>query len=149
MSYVLKARLDTEDCIVQARIVAGLTVAQCIELCDITERTWYRWLRLGAPRWAIRLVLSQQGTLDRYGWKDWEIRGGCLYFNQLHHRYFWTPARLVLPLYNVATVHMPWQEWADNLASLDEARRARDRVQRPDSVDSQPIPKESTYAHNI
>ncbi|MCP5164722.1 MAG: hypothetical protein H6988_00370 [Pseudomonadales bacterium] len=116
---------------------------------DISERTWYRWVQVGAPRWAIRLVASQIATLDRFDWPDWEIRNGCLYWNQLDHRYFWTPTRLVLPLYNVDSSDTPWQTWADNLSSLEAARRARteqkDLQNQPDS----PGPDLSTYAHNI
>lgn len=149
MSYVAKAGLNTTDSITEARLVARLTVEDCIELCDISERTWYRWLKLGAPQWAVRLVLSQQATLDRFGWKDWEIRDGALYWNQLHYRYFWTPERLVLPLYNVRDSDIPWQSYADNLSAIEVARRARSAAQVTDSpADAHPTPP-SRYAHNI
>ena len=78
MTFVRRAGLDVADTITDARLIAGLSIVDCIELCDISPRTWYRWLQHGAPRWAIRLILSQQGTLDRFGWKHWEIRRGAL-----------------------------------------------------------------------
>jgi hypothetical protein len=71
------------------------------ELCDINERTWYRWIKDGAPRWAIRLVMSKRGSLNHLDWKDWENDGGCLYYRQLQYRYYRTPARLRVPLFNI------------------------------------------------
>jgi hypothetical protein len=108
MSYVDKAGLDEAETITEARIEAWLTVNQCIELCDISERTWYRWLQEGAPRWAIRLVMSQRGCLDYLGWQDWEIRKGILYYKQLNYRYHWEPVNLVLPLFNVRDSDVAW-----------------------------------------
>jgi hypothetical protein len=130
-SYVDQAGLDQADTITEARIEARLSVAQCIELCDISQRTWYRWLSNGAPRWAIRLVTSQSPTLDRFGWKDWEIRKGILHYKQLSYRYYWTPARLILPLYNARESHIAWQGTTDNLSSLEEARKAKNSPQTP------------------
>jgi hypothetical protein len=42
--------------------------------------------------------MSQSPTLDRFGWKDWEIRKGILHYKQLSYRYQWTPAKLIVPL---------------------------------------------------
>lgn len=142
-SYLKQAGLDNVYDITEARLRAGLTVRQCIELCDISERTWYRWLRYRAPTWAIRLVMSQQATLDRFGWKDWEISGGCLYFKQLSYRYYWTPVKLILPLYNLRESDLAWQSQADNLSAIEPARKAR-RVRRnvtkiPLNPDSKPL----------
>jgi hypothetical protein len=124
-SYVDQAGLDLIDTITEARIEAWLTVAQCIELCDISERTWYRWMRNGAPRWAIRLVMSQGPALDRFGWKDWEIRKGLLHYKQLSYRYHWTPAQLILPLYNARESHLAWSGTTDNLSAIETARETR------------------------
>lgn len=125
MSYSKKAGLDNVSDITGAMIEARLTADQCIELCDISERTWYRWKNEGAPQWAIRLVMSQRPALDRFGWKDWEISGGCLYFKQLSYRYYWTPAKLILPLWGITDASAPWQSQADNLSVLEPARKAR------------------------
>ena len=130
-SYVDQAGIDLADTITEARIEAWLTVAQCMELCDISERTWYRWLNKGAPRWAIRLVMSQRPTLDRFGWQDWEIRKGLLHYKQLSYRYYWTPASLILPLYNVRESDIAWQGTADNLSSLEQARKAKNSPETP------------------
>lgn len=92
--------LVTDD-ITHARVLAGLTVDQSITLCGVSRRTWYRWTSSQAPTWALRVLLSYRGTLDRLGWKDWEIRGGRLYCNQLAHCYWWEPFHLILPLYGV------------------------------------------------
>lgn len=142
MSYVRKAGFDRYDDINLARHEARLTVDQCIDLCDITERTWYRWLRDGAPRWAIRLVESQIATLDRFGWQNWEIRAGNLYFNELDHRYFWNPVKLVLPLYNVTDPAVPFDQWADNLSSLQRARDARDSQQLIETPENIPLKRQ-------
>lgn len=133
-SYVMAAGLDLYDDITEARLVARLTVAQCIDLCDCTERTWYRWMQDGAPRWAIRLVMSQRGTLDHLGWKDWEIDGGCLYHRQLSYRYYWTPTRLLLPLYNVTASDIAYRAHADNLSSIETARDARKTDKTPENT---------------
>lgn len=125
VSYPKQAGLDNVYDITEARLRAGLTVCQCIDLCNISERTWYRWLRDRAPIWAIRLVMSQQATLDRFGWKDWEIRNGLLHCNQLHYRYHWTQATLILPLFNARQSDLPWQGTTDNLSSLEDARKAK------------------------
>tara|TARA_R110002073_G_C8994124_1_gene538288 strand:+ start:16 stop:468 length:453 start_codon:yes stop_codon:yes gene_type:complete len=124
-SYVRKAGLDQTDCVIEARLIARLSVQECIELCDISERTWYRWLKNGAPTWALRLILSQEPSLDRFGWKDWEISGGCLYFKQLSYRYYWTPAKLILPLWGITDSSAPWSETTDNLSAIEPARKAR------------------------
>ena len=101
MSYVKRAKLNHTEDLNEARIHAGLSVDDCIELCDISRRTWYRWRSESAPKWAVRLILSQAGTLDRFGWTDWEIRGTRLYLNQFSYRYWWEPQHLVMPLYGV------------------------------------------------
>lgn len=119
------AEYDQVDDITEARIEAWLSIDQVIELCDIDKRTWYRWLQRGAPRWAIRLVMSQRATLDRFGWKDWEIRDGVLYCKQLAYRYHWTPAHLILPLFNARDSTGLYSSQAGNVASLDGARQSR------------------------
>lgn len=43
MSYVKRAKLNHTDDLHEALIHAGLSVDDCIELCDISRRTWYRW----------------------------------------------------------------------------------------------------------
>lgn len=101
LSYVNQAGLNHTNDIVEARRLARLSVADCLDLCDISKRTWYRWLSESPPKWAVRLILSQVATLDRFGWRGWEIRGGKLYFNQLSYQYFWEPCHLVLPLYGI------------------------------------------------
>lgn len=113
--------VNTLGSITEARIEALLTVDQCIELCDITKRTWYRWLQEGAPRWAIRLVMSQRGNLDYLGWQDWEIRNGALQYKQLSYRYYWEPVNLLLPLYNVRESGAPWVSVTDKLPSSKQA----------------------------
>jgi hypothetical protein len=91
-------------------------------------------LQEDAPTWAIRLIESQVGTLDRFGWKHWEIRDGALYCNQLNHRYHWTPAQLLLPLYSTSTdSHIAWQQSADNLSSLETARKAKKAPKTPEN----------------
>lgn len=149
MSYVRRAALDTTFCITDARLLARLSVSQCLELCDVSERTWRRWMHVGAPVWAVRLVLSQRATLDRFGWKAWEIRGGCLYNNQLSHRYYWTPAKLLLPLYGITDHDIPWSGLAANLSSLDCARRQREEATAQPSrgLASDMVP--SKTAHNV
>ena len=149
MSYIAKARLNVTSCVTEARLIARLTITECIELCNISERTWYRWRQSGAPTWAVRLILSQHASLDRFGWHDWEIRNGALHWNQLHHRYFWTPERLVLPLYNIQNSAAPWHAYADNLSSLEAAREAQKRAKTLQTKDIEPIPNLPTYAHNI
>ncbi len=86
---------------------------------------------VGVPKWAIRLVMSQRPTLDRFGWKDWEIRKGLLHYKQLSYRYYWTPVKLVLPLYNIRESDIPWQGQADNLSALEQARKARKGPETP------------------
>jgi hypothetical protein len=126
LSFVRRASLDTTESVIEARLITGLSVPDCIELCDVTQRTWYRWLKTGAPTWAIRLILSQQGTLDRFGWKRWEIRKGVLYCNDLHHRYSWEPINLLLPLYGINNAALPHSGIADNVSSLEEKRKRRE-----------------------
>ena len=145
-SYVAAAGLDLVDTITEAQVEARLTVSQCIELCDISERTWYRWLKDGAPTWAIRLVMSQAPNLDRFGWKDWEITGGCLYFKQLSYRYYWTPTKLILPLWGITSASAPWESDADNLSSLDTARKARIA---PENSENRTKTPESPDIHNL
>lgn len=144
-SYVAAAGLDLVDTIIEAKLEARLTVAQCIELCDINERTWYRWLRHGAPRWAIRLVMSQCPTLDRFGWKDWEINGGNLHYKQLSYRYHWTPLKLILPLYNVRDSDLPWSGVTDNLSALEPARKARQEARKSTKTPINTVPKPLTH----
>lgn len=140
VSYVYDAGLDQTDSITEARIEALLTVDQCIELCDITKRTWYRWLQEGAPRWAIRLVMSQRGTLDHLGWQDWEIRNGTLNYKQLSYRYYWEPVNLLLPLYNVRESGAPWVSMSDKLSSIERAREARNNIKCAESPINPEIP---------
>jgi len=117
--------LDRHSDICEARLEAGLTVNQCLNLCAVSQRTWYRWIAHGAPRWAIRLISSQLGTLDRFGWKDWEIRSGLLYCNALHHRYHWEPVNLLLPLYGVRDTTAPLTSHTDNVTSIASAKLRR------------------------
>jgi hypothetical protein len=88
--------------------------------------------------------MSQQATLDRFGWKDWEIRNGVLYNNQLSYRYHWTPANLITPLFNVTASDIPWRGTTDNLSSIEEARRKRNRHNA--NLDGAEKPVESTLA---
>ena len=117
-SYVNKTNLDHIDDLNDARVYAGLSVPDCIDLCDISERTWYRWRAEGNPKWAIRLILSQAGNLDHLGWKDWQIRDGRLYFNQLSYRYWWEPNHLVMPLYGVRDPSELKPHTHDNLSNV-------------------------------
>jgi hypothetical protein len=127
-------------------LIAGLRVSDCIELCDISQRTWYRWMAHGAPRWAIRLILSQCGTLDRFGWKHWEIRRGALYCNELHHRYYWEPVRLLLPLYGVTDPALPHSGPADNVSSLVAQSKRREVEKSPDLQAQPPSASRSNCA---
>jgi len=149
LSYISTADLNVTSCVTEARFIARMSITECIELCGISARTWYRWRQSGAPIWAVRLMLSQQATLDRFGWKHWEIRNGALHWNQLHHRYFWTPERLVLPLYNVQSSAAPWHSYTDNLSSLEAAREAQKGPKTLQAKDIEPIPNLPTTAHNI
>jgi len=128
MSFAKTARLDLTDDIDEARRLVFLSVDDVLELCDISERTWYRWKTSGAPTWAIRLLLSQSGKLDHLGWTHWEIRQGCLYCNQLAYRYHWEPQHLVLSLYGVtdrAIIHGA----GDNLSQVVSLRTYRKPTQ--------------------
>lgn len=125
MSYAHNRDLDQTSDLTEARVLAGLSTAACIDLCDITPRTWQRWCNNGAPKWATRLILATRGTLDRYGWKDWEIRGGLLYFNQLAYRYWWDPVRLVLPCYGITDPEILYRNIADNVSGLEKARELK------------------------
>ena len=127
VSFIRRASLDVTSCITQARLIAGLTVSDCIQLCDVSQRTWYRWLANGAPRWALRLILSQQGSLDRFGWKHWEIRRGILYCNELHHRYHWEPAHLLLPLYGITDRVVLHGGHTDRVTPLVDGKNRRER----------------------
>lgn len=147
--YSIRVGYDEFDDIGIARLYARMTIEDCIELCDISLRTWYRWRKIGAPRWAIRLIESQIGRLDPFGWKDWEIRGGCLYYNKLDYRYFWTPNRLVLPLYNVKDPSTAFRELADNLTSFVAYKEAQQDTDEPDSVVELATSVISPTAHNI
>jgi len=149
VSYVTHAGLDATSCLTEARLTAWLTVEQCMELCDVSQRTWYRWMARGAPRWAIRLILSQQGSLDRFGWKHWEIRRGCLYNLQLSHRYHWTPVNLLMPLYGFTDSGAGWSHLADNVSSIEAASRARNQPQSLQNTANPLSAKESTTAYNI
>lgn len=100
-SYVRRARLNLTDDIEEARLMVGLSLDDAVELCAVSFRTWYRWKSEKAPKWAVRLVLSQTGKLDHLGWKNWEIRKGRLYCNDFNYRYYWEPQHLVLPMYGV------------------------------------------------
>ena len=71
-------------------------------------------------------MLSQRGTLDRFGWKNWEIRRGALFCNDLHHRYYWEPVHLLLPLYGVTDPALPHTGRADNVSSLVEQWNRRE-----------------------
>ncbi len=122
MFYAHNHDLDQTSDLDEARALAGLSIAACIDLCDISSRTWYRWCHDGAPRWATRLILSTRGTLDRFGWKDWEIRHGRLYYNQLSYRYYWDPVRLVVPLYGVKDPGIIFQDLSDKVSGIEEAR---------------------------
>ncbi len=59
---------------------------------------------------------------DRFGWKDWEIRHGRLYYNQLSYRYYWDPVRLVVPLYGVKDPGIIFQDLSDKVSGIEEAR---------------------------
>ena len=72
--------------------------------------------------------MSQQATLDRFGWKHWEIHKGVLYNNQLSYRYHWTPANLLTPLFNAAASDTPWSNTADNLSSIEDARKTKQQL---------------------
>tara|TARA_R110002072_G_scaffold252653_1_gene411476 strand:+ start:835 stop:1197 length:363 start_codon:yes stop_codon:yes gene_type:complete len=119
-----------------------------MELCDVSQRTWYRWMARGAPRWAIRLILSQHGSLDRFGWKHWEMRDGCLYNSQLSHRYHWTPVKLLMPLYGFTDSGAGWSHLADNVSSIEAASRARNQPRSLQNTANPLSAKESTTAHN-
>ncbi|PLW80969.1 hypothetical protein CWI75_17890, partial [Kineobactrum sediminis] len=92
---------------------------------------------------------SQQGSLERFGWKHWEIRRGCLYNRQLSHRYYWTPVKLRMPLYGFTDSDAGWSHLADNLSSLEAGRKARNQDQSLQNTANPTSTKESTYAHNI
>ena len=60
----------------------------CQEL-GISERTYYRWKAAKwVPVWAYNLIKRCTGDLDHFGWKDWKIENGTLYYKQLNHRYY-------------------------------------------------------------
>ena len=124
MSYVPSNRLNITSDIREARYMARMSVADAITLCDISPRTWYRWQAERAPRWAVRLILSQCGHLDHLGWKNWEIRGGRLYFNELSWLHWWEPKHLVMPLFGVRDVSILTPEHTDNLSGLISLHKA-------------------------
>jgi hypothetical protein len=97
----------------------------------------------GGPRQANHLILSQQGTLDRFGWQNWEIRRGALYCNELHDRYYWEPVHLLLPLYGVTDPALPHSGRADNVSSLVEKWNRRE-VEK--SLDHQTEPPSATIS---
>ncbi len=80
------------------------------------------------------LVMSKRGTLDHLGWKDWEVRKGLLHYKQLSYRYYWTPVKLVLPLYNIRESDIPWQGQTDNLSAIETARNARKVDKTPENT---------------
>jgi hypothetical protein len=45
--------------------------------------------------------MSQRSSLDYLGWRQWEVKNGCLQHKQLNYRYYWEPEKLLLPLYGV------------------------------------------------
>jgi hypothetical protein len=133
------AELDRHSDINEARIDVGLTVPQCLELCAVSQRTWYRWRSGRAPIWAIRLILSQHGSLDRFGWPHWEIRRGVLYCNELHHRYNWEPVHLLLPLYGITDRAVLHGGDTDNVSPLVR-RKNRREVEKGLYLPDQAIP---------
>jgi hypothetical protein len=117
-SIVDQRRLWVTEDIEEARRMAFITVNQAIELCNVSLRTWYRWKRTKAPKWAVRLILSQTGDLSHLGWTHWEIRGGVLYCNELSARYHWEPHHLILPLYGIDGRLQDYQKATDNLSQV-------------------------------
>jgi len=124
MPYSPNPWLDTTDNLTEARFLARLDIQQCIDLCGVSERTWHRWRQQKPPRWATRLILSQCGHLDHLGWKNWEIRAGRLYFNELSWRHWWQPQHLVMPLFGVRDVSIVEPTQTANVAWLISLHKA-------------------------
>lgn len=82
-------------CINEARLNAGFFVGECLELFQITERTWYRWIKSGAPNWAHELLELKSGKLDAFGWKNWQIRNGILFCDQFRKPMSWDKQELL------------------------------------------------------
>lgn len=76
----------------------GLNTRDLCAYLEISESTWRRWRRTGAPKWAIRLLRLRAGYLDDLGWKRWQIRQAQLYCNDLNWRYSWNTGDLLAGL---------------------------------------------------
>jgi len=74
---------------------ARLTLPETLSLLDISRTTWRRWNDSGPPSWAIQLLRHRAGYLDALGWRQWQIRGGLLYCNDLHYSENWAPGELI------------------------------------------------------
>ena len=88
----------------EARRDAGLSVGDACAWLGRSERTWRRWERHGAPRWAIEALRLRAGFLDALGWPGWRLVQGELYAPELRHgfrpgdiyRAWWDRQRLEL-----------------------------------------------------
>ncbi|MEM1402244.1 MAG: hypothetical protein AAGG55_02830 [Pseudomonadota bacterium] len=138
--------LDVTTSVEEARLIVGMSLPDVLELCDITTSTWYRWRRNESPRWAVRLIMSQQGRLDRFGWDHWEIRNGVLYCNELHYRYSWEPINLLAPFWGIDPAAVAAAQGTANVASIDAARKDRESLKTLDRLPQLPKPTIKDFA---
>lgn len=91
----------------EARLQAGFSLPEVLELFEISQSTWYRWKQSGAPRWAFRLLECHAGHLDHLGWKGWQIRHGRLFSHELHYRYYWQRSDLLIHAHGLSPNVIP------------------------------------------
>lgn len=92
----------------EARLQAGFFVHECLALFGISDSTWSRWKKNGAPVWAFRLLECYAGHMDHLGWKHWRITAnGKLVCNGLSSRLWWTPADLLIHAHNLSVSVIP------------------------------------------
>lgn len=91
----------------EARMNAGFSLAQTLELLEISSSTWYRWCNASAPGWSLRLLECYAGHLDHLGWRGWQIQRGKLFTYDLSHHYYWTKGDLLVHAANLSKAAVP------------------------------------------
>lgn len=112
----------------EARIQAGLFFVDMLKELCISERTFYRWKKADrVPYWAYRIMELLSGDLTRLGWRNWELKNGVLYNNDLNRRYYsWLPGELLITTFCRCPAHaeaMRARKQEDRLAEVTESLR--------------------------
>lgn len=72
--------LDNLSTLHELQFRARLNDQQAADLCGVSLRTWYRWLKIDSPQpAALRLMTILAGHVPWAGWDGWEMHSGYLF----------------------------------------------------------------------